>query len=145
MKTRRVIKFALPVLVASSLAHPAFSQVVDSARSRTEVTGAMSVTNKGIGTIPTSTLGKPAASLDVSIRRGGFSFASRNSSHDARVEVWRRGTLDSPEATAGLTAALHRSAPEEQDDDPCTPSRLRCECPGVRQRNSAARSRAGLG
>jgi hypothetical protein len=38
METRRVIKFALPVLVASSLAHPAFSQIVDSARSRTEVT-----------------------------------------------------------------------------------------------------------
>ena len=58
---------------ASSLAHPAFSQSVDSAGSRTEVTWAISVANKGISTIPTSTLGKPAASLDMAIRRGGFS------------------------------------------------------------------------
>jgi len=73
MKTRSVAKLALPVLAASSLAHPAFSQAVDSAGSRTEVTWAISVTNKGISTIPTFTLGKPASSLDVSIRRGDFS------------------------------------------------------------------------
>ena len=73
MTARSVVTFALPVLAASSIANPAFSQVVDSARSRTEVTWAMSVTNKGISNIPTSTLGKPAASLDVSIRRGGVS------------------------------------------------------------------------
>lgn len=72
MKTRSVIKLALPVLAASSLAHPVFSQAVDSAGSHTEVTWAMSVTNKGIATIPTSALGKPAATLDVSVRRGGF-------------------------------------------------------------------------
>ena len=73
MMTRGVFRFALRVLVASRLVHPAFSQAVDSARSRTEVTWAMSVTNKGISGIPAFTLGKPAGSLDVSNRRGGFS------------------------------------------------------------------------
>ena len=73
MTARSVVTFALPVLAASSLAHPALSQVVDGARSRTEVTWAMSVTNKGISGIPAFTLGKPAASLDASIHRGGFS------------------------------------------------------------------------
>ena len=73
MTTRGVTTFALTVLAASSVAHPAFSQVVDSAGSRTEVTWAMSVTNNGISGIPAFTLGKPAASLDVSIHRGGFS------------------------------------------------------------------------
>ena len=73
MTARSVVTFALPVLAASSLAHPVLAQVVDSARSRTEVTWAMSVTNKGISGIPAFTLGKPAATVDVSIRRGGFS------------------------------------------------------------------------
>jgi hypothetical protein len=72
MTSRSVSKLALAVLAASSLALPAFSQAVDRARSRTEVTWAISVTNKGISTIPTFTLGKPAASVDASIRRGGF-------------------------------------------------------------------------
>ncbi len=73
MKTRGIITLALSVHAASNLAHPAFSQSVDNAGSRTEVTWAISVANKGISTIPTSTLGKPAATLDMAIRRGGFS------------------------------------------------------------------------
>ena len=73
MKTRSVTTFALPVLAASSLTRPVFSQAVDSAGSRTEVTWAMSVTNKGISGFPAFTLGKPAGTLDVWIRRGGFS------------------------------------------------------------------------
>jgi hypothetical protein len=68
---RRVTRLALPVLAALSLAHPAVSQAVDSAGSRTEVAWAISVTNRGISTI--FTLDKPAASLDVSIRHGAFS------------------------------------------------------------------------
>ena len=38
MKTRGIITLALSVHAASSLAHPAFSQAVDSAGSRTGVT-----------------------------------------------------------------------------------------------------------
>jgi len=67
------MQFALPVLAASSLTHPASSQAVDSAGSRTDVTWAINVANKGISAIPTSTLDKPAATVDMSIRRGGFS------------------------------------------------------------------------
>ena len=41
---------------------------------RTEVSGAISVTNKGISTVPSFTLGKPAAIFDVAIARNGVSF-----------------------------------------------------------------------
>ena len=40
---------------------------------RTEVSGAITVTTKGISTIPTFTLGKPAAIVDLSVRRRGLS------------------------------------------------------------------------
>ena len=36
--------------------------------------GALTVTTKGISTVPSFTLGKPAAILDISIVRGGLSF-----------------------------------------------------------------------
>ena len=65
MKTRGVTSFALTVLAASSLAQPVFAQAVDGAGSRTEVTWATSVTNKGISAIPAFTLGKSAGSVDV--------------------------------------------------------------------------------
>jgi hypothetical protein len=61
------------MLATSSLTHPAFSQAVDSARARTEVTWAISVANKGISAIPTVTLDKPTATFDMSMRRGAFS------------------------------------------------------------------------
>lgn len=43
-------------------------------QTRTEVTGAISVTNKGISTVPSFTLGKPAAIFDVSMASRGLSF-----------------------------------------------------------------------
>lgn len=46
----------------------------NSARSRTVVEGLLTVTNKGISTVPSFTLGKPAAILNVSIARSGFAF-----------------------------------------------------------------------
>jgi hypothetical protein len=49
--------FALPVLAASSLTRPVFSQAVDSA-ALAPVTWAMSIANKGISTIRTSMLDK---------------------------------------------------------------------------------------
>lgn len=65
---------SLPLITSTSLAGPAFSQTVDSTRSPTVVEGLMTVTNKGISTIPSITLGKPAAILNVSIARSGFAF-----------------------------------------------------------------------
>jgi hypothetical protein len=64
----------LLLITSTSLASPAFSQDVDSTRSRTVVEGLMTVTNKGISTVPSFTLGKPAAILNVSIARSGFAF-----------------------------------------------------------------------
>lgn len=71
--TRRIIRFVLPVLAASGLTRPVASQPVDSAGSHTTVTWAISVANKGISSIPTSVLRKPTATVDMSVRRGGFS------------------------------------------------------------------------
>jgi hypothetical protein len=69
------MRFALPVLVGSSLTRAVFSQSVDSAGSRTAVTWAFSVANKGISVIPTSTRDKPTGTVDMSIRRGGVDVA----------------------------------------------------------------------
>jgi hypothetical protein len=73
----RVVSALRPLLLLfalTSLAHPVFSQDVDSTRSRFVVEGLMTVTNKGISTIPSFTLGKPAAILNVSVARSGFAF-----------------------------------------------------------------------
>jgi hypothetical protein len=51
---------------------PGFSQKTDS--TKTLVTGAVAVTNKGISTVPTFSLEKPAAIFDLSVRRNRFSF-----------------------------------------------------------------------
>ena len=81
MRKRDTWQRAAPALLRSvllitftSLAGPAFSQAVDSTRSRTVVEGLLTVTNKGISTVPSFTLGKPAAILNVSIARSGFAF-----------------------------------------------------------------------
>ena len=70
------IPFILPSLLlfaTASLAHPALSQAPDSAGSRTIVTGLVTVTNNGISTIPSFSLGKAAAIFDVYITRNRFS------------------------------------------------------------------------
>ncbi len=64
----------LLLLALSSLARPACSQTADSTARRIDVAGAVTITNKGISTIPSFTLGKPAAILDVSIANGGLRF-----------------------------------------------------------------------
>jgi hypothetical protein len=68
------LPWSLLLITSTSLPSPAFSQAVDSTRSRTVVEGQLTVTNKGISTIPSITLGKPAAILNVSIARSGFAF-----------------------------------------------------------------------
>jgi hypothetical protein len=56
------------------LARPASAQAADSAAHHAALSGAFTVTTKGISTIPSFTLGRPAAILDVSIAKRGFSF-----------------------------------------------------------------------
>ena len=56
------------------LTAPAPESLLAQEPTRTEVAGAISVTNKGISTVPSFTLGKPAAIFDVSIARGRSSF-----------------------------------------------------------------------
>lgn len=68
------LRASLLFFASTSLAHPAFSQEVDTTRPRTVVAGLLTLTNKGISTIPSFTLGKPAGILEVSIARSGFSF-----------------------------------------------------------------------
>jgi hypothetical protein len=71
---RNLIGTALLLLALSALARPAVSQGTDSTKTRTVVTGSVLVTNKGISTIPTFTLGKPAAVFNLAIRRDALSF-----------------------------------------------------------------------
>lgn len=61
-------------VAAASLAQPVLAQNVDSTQPKTAVSGSVTVTNKGISTVPSFTLGKPAAILNVSIARNGFAF-----------------------------------------------------------------------
>jgi hypothetical protein len=49
------------------------STITDTAR-HTEVSGAVTVTTKGISLIPSITLGKPATIIDIGIDRAGFGF-----------------------------------------------------------------------
>jgi hypothetical protein len=59
------------LLALAALSCPARAAAAqDTAR----VSGAVTVTNKGISTIPSFTLGRPAAVLDVSIRKGALAF-----------------------------------------------------------------------
>jgi hypothetical protein len=68
------LRRSLLLFASTSLVSPALSQEVDSTRSKTVVEGLLTVTNKGISTVPSFTLGKPAAILNVSIARSGFAF-----------------------------------------------------------------------
>lgn len=74
LRSSCIVRAALLLVVSSALAHPAFAQDADSTRSGTEVAGSVSITTKGISTIPSLTLGRPAAIFDVAIRRGDLSF-----------------------------------------------------------------------
>lgn len=68
--TSRLI-VALLLVCASGV--PAAAQAVDSTRVPTEVAGAVTVTNNGISTIPSFSLGRPAAIIDLSLARRGLS------------------------------------------------------------------------
>jgi hypothetical protein len=71
---RAIFRAGALCFALSSLAPPALAQEADSERERAQVTGSVTVTNQGISTIPSFTLGKPAAILDLAIRKGGLGF-----------------------------------------------------------------------
>ena len=56
------------------IAHPARAQGADSTSRGPDIAAAITVTTKGMSTIPSFTLGKPAAIFDVSIAKRGLSF-----------------------------------------------------------------------
>lgn len=70
----RVIVGSLLVLACVGHTRPAAAQDAAAAVPRVDVSGAVSVTNKGISTIPSFTLGRPATIVDVAIRRGTVGF-----------------------------------------------------------------------
>jgi hypothetical protein len=74
MQPRRFIHSAALLCALSGLAGTAFAQGADSASYPTVVRGSVSVTNKGISTVPNLSLGKPAAIFDLSVSRKALSF-----------------------------------------------------------------------
>lgn len=66
-------RFASLLLLLAGVVHPMLAQD-DSTAHRAVVSGLLTVTTKGISTIPSFTLGKPAVVADVSIARNGLSF-----------------------------------------------------------------------
>lgn len=70
VRMRLVARLAAAALVAGGVPGALLAQD----RTGTVVTGAVTVTNKGISTVPSFTLGKPAAVFDVSIANRGLSF-----------------------------------------------------------------------
>jgi hypothetical protein len=63
------IRIALQLVVILSIPESAFSQRADSTKVISNFLGVVSLTNKGISTIPNLTLGKPAIIFDLAIGR----------------------------------------------------------------------------
>jgi hypothetical protein len=67
-------KNAILISVFLMLARLTFSQGADSTKKEFHLKGAITVTNKGISTVPTFTLGKPAGIFDLSMGKKKLSF-----------------------------------------------------------------------
>ena len=65
---------ALLITMLPALGHRVAAQDTAKVAQPTVLAGALTVTNKGIAIVPSFTLGKPAAILDIAIVRGGLSF-----------------------------------------------------------------------
>lgn len=74
MKTGHSIKKALLLFALLGATHSAFSQDIDNKRYLGDFTGAVTVTNNGISTIPNLTLGKPAVVFNMTAEKNGLSF-----------------------------------------------------------------------
>lgn len=71
----RHFKSGLSILLVNLLlSSTVTAQKADTSRTSVRFAGAVSVTNKGISTIPNLTLGKPAAIFDLSAGKGKLSF-----------------------------------------------------------------------
>ncbi len=70
----KILSGVLLVMILSNLPAGSYGQVSDSTMVPFRFAGGVSVTNKGISTVPNLTLGKPAAIFDMSVGRGKLSF-----------------------------------------------------------------------
>jgi hypothetical protein len=70
-KKFKIFLFVLPSLF---IVHLSFSQKTDNLKPKTNVSGAISITNNGLSFIPTFMLGKPATIFDLVIKKKRFSF-----------------------------------------------------------------------
>lgn len=68
------IGILLFLFTISSFAHISFAQQSDSTRIPNNFSGAVTVTTKGISTVPNLTLGKPAAIFDLSLGKRNLTF-----------------------------------------------------------------------
>ena len=78
MKSNKNSKFLIKgaglLFVLSLLSDLSFSQNIDNKKVVSHFGGAVTITNKGISTIPSFTLGKPAVQLDLTMGKGKLSF-----------------------------------------------------------------------
>lgn len=74
LNSQNLIKKAFLFFILLIVTHFAFSQNTDSTKSISHFSGAVTVTTKGISTIPSFTLGKPAVIFDMAMGRKNLSF-----------------------------------------------------------------------
>lgn len=74
LKASRRIETAVLILLLFLSVPFAFSQDVESTVASSAIKGAVTITNKGISTIPSFTLGKPAVIFDASMGKGKLTF-----------------------------------------------------------------------
>jgi len=103
------IKEAMLFFVLSLLSYPSFSQNIDSKKVVSHFGGAVTITNKGISTIPSFTLGKPAVQFDLSLGKGKLSFEpqfrfSLEGKPWTFIFWWRHKLLESDKLNIGLGA-----------------------------------------
>lgn len=72
--TREALVSVLALFALVSIPESALAQGAAGTERGVDVSGAVSVTNKGISTIPSFTLGKPAAIFELAIRKGDLGF-----------------------------------------------------------------------
>jgi hypothetical protein len=74
LKVKVIFKLTILIFILHNISCISFAQSLDTLRTAFHFSGAVTVTNKGISTIPNLTLGKPAAIFDLSAGKGRLSF-----------------------------------------------------------------------
>ena len=67
-------KVAILLFLFAGTAYFSFAQISDSTKNTSHLSGAIGVTNNGISLIPSFSLEKPAATFNLSLQKGRFSF-----------------------------------------------------------------------